>query len=71
MSTIWVGSNDPTESEFQLKVFEVHRLWGQWVRLRTEFFEGRPSLTGLISKIKQINLHQIKLLLLELLLLQE
>lgn len=24
MSTIWVGSNDPTESEFHLKLFEVH-----------------------------------------------
>lgn len=24
MSTIWVGSNDPTQSEFHLKMFEVH-----------------------------------------------
>lgn len=65
-STIWVGSNGPQESEFHLEVFEVHRHWSQWVCNRTELFEGKYLLTGIISKIKQIDLHQIKLLLLEL-----
>ena len=36
MSPIWVGSNDPNEPEFHLKVFEVPRNWGQWVCSRTE-----------------------------------
>lgn len=66
MSTIWVRANVPAESEFHLKVFEVPRNQGQQACRRTEISEGKYSLTGIISKIKQTNLHQIKLLLLHL-----
>lgn len=65
MSAIWVGSNDAKEPEFHLKVFEVQGIGvnGFAAELNTE---GKYLLTGIISKAKQINLHLIKLLLLEL-----
>lgn len=66
ISTIRVGSNDPTESEFHPKVFEVYRRRGQWVCSRTEFLEGKYSPTGISSKIRSMNLYQIKLFLFDL-----